>query len=321
MTREEVMKSLKDSFVVPVVVLDDASKAVDTAKALYAGGIKVMEITFRTAAALDSIKAVAKSKCKIVLGAGTVLNADDAKRAVDAGCKFIVSPGFNREMVKFCVDNDIAVLPGCVTPSEIMQAIEMGLGVVKFFPANVYGGVKALKSLSGPFPNMKFIPTGGVSLDNIAEYAKEKFIYAVGGSWLCAKADIASESWDKITKICEDSRQAYLGYELAHIGINLEDGKASLKACKEFSKAFSFPVKEGNSSNFAGSAIEVMKSMYLGENGHIAIKTNSVDAAVSDLTAKGYKLNEDTIKIKDGRMTLCYLEDDIAGFAVHLIQK
>ncbi len=154
---------LSAAAVVPVVVLDDAKDAVATAKALLAGGVDVMEITFRTAAAADSIKAVAENCRDMLVGAGTVITLEQCKQAVECGAKFIVSPGFDEEVVRWCVENGIAVTPGCVTPSEIMAAMKLGLTVVKFFPAGVYGGLSAMKALSGPFGGIKFIPTGGVN--------------------------------------------------------------------------------------------------------------------------------------------------------------
>ena len=204
----DVLSRMAQSGIVPVVVLDDAKDAVPTAKALVAGGVDVMEITFRTAAARDSIEAVAKACPDMLVGAGTVVNLEQCKTAVEAGAKFIVSPGFNPAVVQWCVDNNVAVTPGCVTPTEITAAMELGLKVVKFFPANVYGGLKAMKALSGPFGSVKFIPTGGVNGDNVAEYIAAPFIQAVGGSWVCAKSDIAAGNFEKITQLCKSARQA-----------------------------------------------------------------------------------------------------------------
>ena len=186
------LERLYNAAVVRVVVLDDAADAVPTAKALLAGGVDVMEITFRTAAAADSITAVAKECPDMFVGAGTVITLEQCKKAVACGAKFIVAPGYSEEVVSWCVENDIAITPGCVTPTEIMAAMSHGLKVVKFFPANVYGGLSAMKALSGPFGGIKFIPTGGVNDKNLAEYISAPFIHAVGGSWLCAKADIAA---------------------------------------------------------------------------------------------------------------------------------
>ena len=207
----EVLDRMARAGIVPVVVLEHAEDAVPTAKALLAGGIDVMEITFRTAAAADSIRAVAEACPDMLVGAGTVLNLDQCRLAVEMGARFIVSPGFDAEVVSWCVENGIAVTPGCVTPTEIMAALKLGLKVVKFFPANVYGGLKAMKNLSAPFVGVKFLPTGGVNTENVREYMDASFIQAVGGSWICPKAEIAAGNFEKITALCREARQAAFG--------------------------------------------------------------------------------------------------------------
>ena len=317
----KVVDRLHGCGVVPVVVLDDVKDAVATAKALLAGGVDVMEITFRTAAAADSIKAVAENCPDMLVGAGTVITLDQCKQAVECGAKFIVSPGFDEEVVRWCVENGIAVTPGCVTPSEIMAAMKLGLTVVKFFPAGVYGGLSAMKALSGPFGGIKFIPTGGVNGQNIGEFIAAPFIHAVGGSWVCPKADIAAGNFEKITELCKQARSAALGFEVAHIGLNCEDAEAASAVCEKLNEAFALTVKDGNSSMFASGGIEVMKSMYLGKNGHIAIRTNSVPLAIAELAKKGFVCDMTTAKYKGGRMVAVYLKDEIGGFAVHLLQK
>lgn len=205
-----ILERFRKSGIVPVVVLDDAKDAVPAANAMLAGGIDVMEITFRTAAAADSIRAVSERCPDMLVGAGTVLNPEQAKLAVEQGAKFIVSPGFDAAVVGWCNENGIPVLPGCVTPTEIMAAVNMGLKVVKFFPANVYGGLNAMKNLSAPFVGLKFLPTGGVNTANIREYIDAPFVHAVGGSWVCPKAEIAAGNFEKITRLCREARKAAL---------------------------------------------------------------------------------------------------------------
>ncbi len=197
--------------VVPVVVLDDAKDAVATANAMLKGGVDVMEITFRTAAAPDAIRAVSENCPDMLVGAGTILTLEQCKKAVDMGAKFIVSPGFDAEVVSWCVENNIPVTPGCVTPTEITAALKLGLKVVKFFPANIYGGLNAMKNLAAPFVGIQFLPTGGVNASNIREYIDSPFILAVGGSWVCPKADIAAGNFEKITALCAEARQAAFG--------------------------------------------------------------------------------------------------------------
>ena len=206
-----VMERLANSIIVPVVVLDKLEDAIPTAKALAAGGVDTMEITFRTACAPEAIKAVAENCPEILVGAGTIITLEQCKLAVEMGAKFIVSPGFDSEVVSWCVANSIPVCPGCVTPTEVMAAMKHGLKLVKFFPANVYGGLNAMKNLSGPFSGVKFLPTGGVNSGNIKEYIDAPYIHAVGGSWICPKADISAGNWEKITQLCLDARKAARG--------------------------------------------------------------------------------------------------------------
>ena len=203
----DVITRLANSIVVPVVVLDKVEDAVPTAKAMAAGGVDTMEITFRTACAPECIKAVAENCPDVLVGAGTIVNLDQCKLAIEMGAKFIVSPGFSDEIVGYCVANGIPVAPGCVTPTEIMGALKHGLKMVKFFPANVYGGLNAMKNLAAPFVGLKFLPTGGVNAANIKEYIDAPFIHAVGGSWVCPKADIAAGNWEKITNLCIEARK------------------------------------------------------------------------------------------------------------------
>jgi 2-dehydro-3-deoxyphosphogluconate aldolase/(4S)-4-hydroxy-2-oxoglutarate aldolase len=148
------------------------------------------------------------------LGAGTVLSADQAKAAVDAGAQFIVSPGFNDEVVGWCIKNDVAVTPGCVTPTEIEHALSFGLNVLKFFPASIYGGIKGCKALYGPYRMVKFIPTGGVNLNTLAEYADKNYIHAIGGGWLCSSKDISNKDYESIKKTVKASIDILLGFEL-----------------------------------------------------------------------------------------------------------
>ena len=178
--------------VIPVVVLHNEQEAKEQLSALCEGGLPVAEITFRTDYAEQGIKYAVKNFPKMYVGAGTVINAEQAERAITAGAKFIVSPGLSESVAKVCAENDIPYLPGCVTPTEIIKALELGITKVKFFPANVYGGLKAIKALSAPFPQVKFLPTGGVNTDNLAEFLSFDKITAVGGSWMM-KGNIIAE--------------------------------------------------------------------------------------------------------------------------------
>lgn len=183
---------------IPVVVIKDVNETEKTLSALRAGGVNCAEITFRTACAEEAIRLAVKLFPDMNIGAGTVINEEQAKRAVSAGAKFIVSPGFSEKVALYVHKQSIPYYPGCVTPTEIMQALDLGITTVKFFPANVYGGLKALKALSGPFPQVKFIPTGGVDLTNLKEFLEFDKIFAVGGSFMM-KGDIT----ENCKKACE----------------------------------------------------------------------------------------------------------------------
>lgn len=180
-----VMERLANSIVVPVVVLDKAEDAVSTARAMAAGGVDTMEITFRTACAPEAIKAVADGCPDVLVGAGTIINADQARLAVEMGAKFIVSPGFSEEVVSWCVENDIPVVPGCVTPTEIMMALDYGIDIVKFFPVYQMGGVDTLAQyVGGPFPTVKYVVTGGLQSNNFLPLVEFKGTLAAGGDWM-----------------------------------------------------------------------------------------------------------------------------------------
>lgn len=200
--RETVLDHLKKVGLVPVVVMSDAKSAAPAARAMREGGVDVMEITLRTPAGLEALRYAAD--VGILAGAGTVLSLSQCRQALRAGARFIVSPGFSEDVVEECLSWGVPVLPGCVTPTEIMRAAEKGLDVLKFFPANVYGGMKGIKALSSPFGGIQFVPTGGVDLSNLSEYVHPA-VYAVGGSWMCPRALIDAGRFDEITELCRQS--------------------------------------------------------------------------------------------------------------------
>ena len=196
------IESLK---LVPVVVLEDAKDALPLAKALIDGGLPVAEVTFRTAAAADSIRAISEAYPEMLVGAGTVTNLEQAKTAVAAGAKFLVTPGFSDEVTRYAVEHEIPIFPGTCTPTEVMQAMGYGLKVVKFFPASQYGGLNTIKALSGPFPAMRFMPTGGINAGNVKEYLADKHIIACGGSWMVKGDLIAAGKFDEIQRLTQEA--------------------------------------------------------------------------------------------------------------------
>jgi 2-dehydro-3-deoxyphosphogluconate aldolase/(4S)-4-hydroxy-2-oxoglutarate aldolase len=306
---------------VPVVVLEKVEDANNTALALKNGGVPVMEITLRTAAGLDAIYEVKSTFPDMIVGAGTVLSLEHAQKAVKAGAEFIVSPGLNHNVVQWCIDNVIPVIPGCVTPTEIAKALSYGLNTVKFFPADIYGGIKGCTALYGPYKDITFIPTGGINLSNLNDYADKSYIHAIGGSWFCSRENIETKNFLAITETVKKSIRILLGFEIAHIGINAENEQIAVQIANEFSDAFGMDVKPGNSSVFAGSCIEVIKERKADQERHIAIRTNSIKRAVYYLSQNGYEADINTLNIKNGKTTSIYLKKRFAGFAVHLLQK
>ena len=202
----ETMNNLIAQYgVVPVVVLEDEKDALPLAEALIKGGLPVAEVTFRTAAAEGSIKAMCEAYPEILVGAGTVLSVEQVDRALKAGARFIVTPGFDEEVVDYCIANNIPVYPGTVTPSEVTKAVKRGLNICKFFPAEQYGGVSTIKALSAPFTTVKFMPTGGVSAKNLKDYLSCSKIVACGGSWMVKGDLIKAHEFDKIRELTAEA--------------------------------------------------------------------------------------------------------------------
>ncbi len=196
---------LRQLGVIPVVSLDRVESAVPLAEALLAGGLPCAEITFRTMAAEPAIRAISQSFPEILVGAGTVLNEEQVERAIAAGAKFIISPGFSQAVVNLCRQRNLPVFPGVCTPTDIMMALEAELTILKFFPADAFGGLKTLKALGAPFPNVEFIPTGGISAANLEEYLSFGKVLACAGSWMVKSELIAAGNFAEITRLTEEA--------------------------------------------------------------------------------------------------------------------
>ena len=201
----DLLQKVSELGVVPVVVLNDAKDALPLAKALYEGGLPCAEVTFRTAAAEESIRIMSEQFPEMLVGAGTVLTTEQVDRAVAAGAKFIVSPGMNPRIVKYCVEKGILITPGCANPSDIEQALENGLDVVKFFPAEPAGGLKMIKAMAAPYVGVKFMPTGGINQNNVRDYLAYDRILACGGSWMVKGDMVAAGEFDKIKELAAEA--------------------------------------------------------------------------------------------------------------------
>lgn len=317
----QVTKRLRQMGIVPVVVLDDAKDAIPLAEALCEGGLPCAEVTFRTDAAEDAIRLITKKYPDMMVGAGTILTTEQADRALAAGAGFIVSPGLNPRLVTYCMEKGVTVIPGISDPGGIEQALELGLDTVKFFPAEAAGGIAMIKAIAAPYSNITFMPTGGISSKNLRDYLDFPGVLACGGSWMVKSDLIRDGQFEQIKKLTQEAVQAMLGFELVHIGINCRDNEEALRTAGQFSRLLGMPEKEGNSSIFTGTGIEVMKKDGRGSHGHIGIGTHDLTRAVFHLEKQGYSFDPSSAKYKNGKITALYLQEEIGGFAVHLLQK
>ncbi|MBQ7989520.1 MAG: bifunctional 4-hydroxy-2-oxoglutarate aldolase/2-dehydro-3-deoxy-phosphogluconate aldolase [Oscillospiraceae bacterium] len=318
----DVLEKISKIGIVPVIALDDKKDAEPLAKALCDGGLPCAEVTFRTAAAEDSIRIMSEKFPDMLVGAGTVLTTEQADRAVAAGAKFIVSPGLNPNVVRHCIEKGYPIVPGTSSPSDIEAALELGLTTVKFFPAEAAGGLAMIKAMSAPYTAVKFMPTGGINADNLNQYLSFGKIIACGGSWMVKKDLVAAGEFDKITALTKEAVAKMLGFAVEHVGINEESEDKALSTASAFEKLFGFASKNGNSSVFAGKGIEIMKSPYLGTHGHIAVGTNFVERAVFHLEMQGVEFDYDTAKYDaKGKLKAIYVKGEYSGFALHLVQR
>ena len=317
-----ITEQIQEFGIVPVIKLENQNQAAGLAKALCAGGLPCAEVTFRTAAAGAGIQIMSETCPEMLVGAGTVLTCEQVDLAVEAGAKFIVSPGFNPEVVRHCQKKQVPVIPGCVTPSEIEQAMSFGLRVVKFFPAEAAGGLKAIQAMSAPYGQIRFMPTGGIHPANVCDYLALDSVLACGGTWMVPGDALKEGDFEKIRNLTEGAVHTMLGFELAHVGINCEHEEEARKTAQGFAELFGFEAKENQASIFSAGYVETLKTPYLGAKGHIAIGTNDPKRAKAYLTRKGVAFREDSaVYLEDGRLQAIYLEKELGGFALHLVRK
>lgn len=318
----KTLQEIQNIGIVPVIEIHEAKNAIPLARALRKGGLNCAEVTFRTAAASDCIRAMTERFPDMVIGAGTVLSPDQAEQAIDAGARFVVSPGLNPNVVSYCLSRQIPIIPGCVTPTEADQAMELGLDVIKFFPAEAAGGISMMKAIAAPYAHMQFMPTGGITVSNVKEYLDYDKVIACGGSWMVKPEMIAAGEFEKITALTKEAVAAMLGFELRHIGINTADDDEAKSVADSFSMFMGMGIRELPISYFVGSALEIMKGQGRGPKGHIAISTNYMNRAIYHLQKLGYTFNwESAVYNPKGNLSLLYIEQEIGGFAIHLAQK
>lgn len=308
--------------IIPVIAIDDAKKAVPLARSLVEGGLPAAEVTFRTCAAEEAMRAIAAEVPEMLLGAGTVLNHEQVDRALAAGAKFIVSPGFNPDTVRYVKAKGGLILPGTATPGEMEQAMAFGLEAVKFFPAEQNGGVAKLKAIAGPYKALKWMPTGGVSAKNLMDYLSFDQVVACGGTWMVKKDLIQQENWAEITRLSREAVRAMLGFSLDHVGINCGSEAEADRLARTLCDMFGFAYQMGNSSVQALHAVECTKTPGRGTHGHIAIATSNVDRAVYHLGLYGVRCLPETCKTDaKGNTKAIYIDGEFGGFAIHLVRR
>lgn len=306
--------------IVPVIKIDDVEDAYPLGKALCEGGLPVAEVTFRTEHAKEAMRIMNEKLPMMLLGAGTVLTTKQVDDAIEVGAKFIVSPGLNPEIVKYCINKNIPVIPGCANASDIEVALSFGLDIVKFFPAETLGGLKMIKALAAPYTNVKFMPTGGVKENNIVEYLNYDRIVACGGTWMIDSDAIKNKDFDKIKQLTQNAVKKMLGLTLAHVGVNAtEDTNESI--ADEFSNLLLCEKDVHTSACFAGNTIEVTKTNK-GSNGHIAYSVYNVERAIRYYESLGYKFDETSVVYgENNTIKAIYFKNEIGGFKIHLLKK
>ena len=318
----EVLDQIGGLGLVPVVVIDDPADAPALMAALADGGLPIAEFTFRTAAAAQAIRAASAARPDALVGAGTVTTPEQVDAAVDAGARFIVSPGLDEDVVRRARDRGVVPLPGCATATDMTRARRMGLDTVKFFPAEAAGGIAMLRALAAPFPGLRFVPTGGIDAATMDRYLADRRVLAVGGSWMVRPDLLKARDWTSVAALTRDAVRAVHRFAVAHVGVSSADATDAEVIARRFAALFGFDVKVGTSSIFASSGIEVVKGRSRGELGHIAIRTASIPRAVAYLGRNGFAVDPASEKRgPDGSLKAVYLEEELAGFALHLLQE
>ena len=318
---DEILEKIGELGLVPVVKIDRPEDAFPLGKSLIDGDLPVAEITFRTAAAESVIKNLTRELPELLVGAGTVLSVEQVKKAIFAGARFIVSPGFNTKVVDFCVENGIPVTPGLNNPTQIEMALERGLEVVKFFPAEPSGGIEFLKAMAAPYSGIQFIPTGGINKENLNSYLSHNRVHACGGSWMVKTELISSGRFDEVTRLTREAVSTLLGFEFLYLGINEETMEKARESATFLSNIFYLPLKEDATSISAGSCFKITKGPLSGNKGSIAICTNNIHRAIAYLNRKGVSILQESAKEKNGKLNAVYLDREVSGFSIHLVQK
>ena len=318
----DILKKIHGIGIVPVIALENVEDAAPLAQALCNGGLPVAEVTYRTACAHDAMIEMKKACPQMLVGAGTVLTKEQVDSALDAGAEFIVSPGLNPEIVRYCQEKNVPILPGTANASDIEAALSLGLTAVKFFPAEPLGGIKMISALAAPYTQMKFMPTGGVSPKNMKDYLSNPKIIACGGTWMIDKKAMQEKNFAKIEELTRQAVREMLEIKIKHIGINVPTAEAKATA-EMMARLFQGAVSETSKGYFGSPLIEVMNEGYhVGTHGHIAMGVSSTERAMAYFKAMGYEFDEESVTYDaHGDAKFAYFKGEFAGFGVHLVNN
>jgi 2-dehydro-3-deoxyphosphogluconate aldolase/(4S)-4-hydroxy-2-oxoglutarate aldolase len=304
--------------ILPVAIVEDENKAVPLAQTLSENGLPVIEVTLRTQTAVHVVERIVKEFPDMLVGAGTVITVADAQSVIDAGARFIVSPGLSAKVVEYCIGKSIPVIPGVLTPTEIQQALEYGLEVVKFFPAEAIGGLSYLKAVAAPFKNLKFIPTGGIEQSTLLSYLQFPKVLACGGSWMVHPEMLKTGQFEKIASCTRQAVASVLGFELRHIGLYTRSTADAYKATAQLAKRIQYSVRETEDSLFSEKYVEELQ--HISSDDFIALGTNFIERGAVHLAQKGIVVKPETKQFQNGQLVAVDLDLDINGFTLRLIQ-
>lgn len=320
---QDIFKLIGNTGIVPILSIKDADDALPIAKALEESAINVMEVMYRTEQASKCIKTIKENMPHMIVGAGTILTVRLAQEAIEAGAQFIVAPGFNPKVVQFCIEQNVPVLPGCITPTEIEAAMELGLTTLKFFPGGLPGALDTLKLFAGSYPQVKFIATGGIDKANFTDFLGLSNVCAVGGGFMVDKQAIEQKNWQRLAESIKETVSMQFNFKIAHLGINCQDEDEANSVAGLLSGFLSVPTKQTSKSVFAGKLFEVMKSPYYGAKGHVAISTKDVHRAHAYFERQGVSFIEETAVYDEAakKLKVIYFKEEIGGFAFHLVKE
>lgn len=317
----KIIDQIQGIGIIPVIKVQTAEDALCLAEALYKGGIDVLEITFSSDIAKNAIELIHNKLPEMLAGAGGIQSPEQAEAAVSAGAGFITTPGLNSKVIEWCMKHDALIFPGISTASELESALSYGVSDVKFFPAQSSGGAAKLMDLSASYPHVRFLPAGGIDMNNMHDYLSMPGILAVCGSFMLPDEAVDARDWDEITRLSKDAVKTMLAYELIHIGMNSNDAQEAEKNARLLCHLFDFTFYKKPKSYFAGKGFEVLNGCGKGKLGHIGIYTPDPQRALYHLQKKGIQAIEDSItrNKKTNLINFAYLDIEIAGFGIHLI--